>query len=279
MEGTSSPVSVENTVYKNTSSTHSKSKALIILVVIIIFLVAVFIVILIGFLFGRNPITTTLDGSQTLTITPSIILTDNIEGSITASFPTGWSLKTYMDGEQSSKMPDPVIEYKGLGALEIKNAQNKVVFSMTMIYGIGGMATCPVIPQFSDTDPAYIQSIININNETLENPYSYKTIDLTNTSVKDYNLFGLPIRYAGNQLYISINPNTAFSGFNAECSELKNVAQVRSFTSTLPLKIYWTISELGYSENDFYVQYEFESNAATEDMVGLDQVLSTLRAN
>jgi hypothetical protein len=263
----------------------ARSNMLLFLILgIVLILISVCISLFVGFQLGKNSVTI-IDNTIGQTVTPTNnnpVATDIpvsvTSATITANMPAGWSLKTYTDGEQppvnvsGSSLTD---NYQGFGALEIKNAANKVVFSMILATGVGGMPTCPEIPQFLDTDPAYIQHIIKIDNETLASPIDYKIIDLTKSAFKEYNLFGLPVRYVGTQLYIELNPNPSYSGFDAACDELKDIVQLQNFPATGPEKVYWVMN--GSYEKD--TEYEIISNASQEDMAGLDMVLSSIKAN
>lgn len=191
---------------------------------------------------------------------------------VKASIPDRWSIKEYKDGERNSTMSyydDRADNYKGLGALEIINPRNEVVFSMNMIYGIGGSPTCDEIYMFADTELQYINSINDYNNTIYNTPINASIIDLSKSSFKEYNLFGLRIRYIGTDLYI--NSDSAVSpAFNPACDELKNVHKFNDPS------IFFVEDQI----NDGLAAstYIIENKAHIYDMDGLNQILSTIEA-
>jgi len=192
---------------------------------------------------------------------------------IKADIPDNWSIKEYTNGERSKFMIDANYDsiaetYKGLGAIEIINSRNEIVFSMNMIYGIGGTAYCDPIYKFSDTEESYINNILE-GNKALVMPTTAQIKDLSSQNYKEYDLFGINIRYVGTDIYFnSDNSNTTI--FNAKCDEIKEVNMVLD-----PMISYF---DPGLNDGDVTGLYKIISNAHSYDMEGLDQVLSSLRS-
>lgn len=209
--------------------------------------------------------------------TDNIVLVGTIKTSSTLEFvkanlPDRWTIKEYKDGQRSKYMIDANYDsiadtYKGLGAIEIINPRNEIVFSMTMIYGIGGTATCDPIYKFTDTEERYINTILEGNKAN--GVSNAAIIDLTSSDFGDYNLFGLNVRYVGTGIYVNSDYSNT-TNFNPSCDELKDVV-----TLTDP-KIFYVDDNLNDGEATSI--YKIISNPQSYDLEGLHQILSSLKS-
>ncbi len=115
---------------------------------------------------------------------------------LSAQLPKGWRIIEYMDGEGTEYLIKDET-YTGLTGLAIVNPDNKRVFSMMAVTGIG-FAGCPVYAQFKDDNPSYFAEM---EDAAMVVDGSWDIKDYTNVEYSEFEFLGTTIRRISKDYY------------------------------------------------------------------------------
>lgn len=175
---------------------------------------------------------------------------------INARLPEDWRIIEYTDGDGTESLPD-YTEYTGLTAIDIINPENKQVFSIQAVSGIG-FTECFDYPIFPDNNPEYMQEQKEMNEEMGE---ELTTIDYTNTPYSEFLFLNTRFRRVGRKYFY--DTKTDSNNFEPPCVEgILNIEGL-NFKD---------------SENYRYEAYFYgpTEEAMDNDLLVIDQILSTI---
>jgi len=115
---------------------------------------------------------------------------------ISASLPTGWSIVEYFDGDGTDSLPEGFV-YTGLTAIDILNPQNKQVFTLQAISGVG-FAGCPEYPMFSDNGESYLFEQQNASDEMGD---TLNIVDYTGQAYIEFEFLNTTFRRIGEKYF------------------------------------------------------------------------------
>lgn len=185
---------------------------------------------------------------------------------ISAELPQGWTIVEYND-ENGSNMIMSGITYSGLVGLKVFNANNDEMFYLKAVDGIGGLAGCDEVYEFSDTDPAYLA---DGNDTTSSSGITPTVVDLTAETYSEYDIFNHSVRRIERFLYRDAY-DSLYTGFNPGCGIDTSFFEVTSLGYDRVIA--------GVSETGTTYTWEIPSSAPLSDLETLDDVLENLSVN
>jgi hypothetical protein len=184
--------------------------------------------------------------------------TTTFEGEvITAELPEGWNIIEYFDGDGTESLPDSEMTYEGLTALDIVNPENKQVFSLQAVSGIGFIG-CPEYAVFDDDNEAYRFEQENTMDGLGE---ELNTIDYTDTEYSEFELLGVTFRRIDDKYYYDTQEGNNY--FEPPC-----VAGLLTLEG-----LYFTDEDGNIYESYFYGATE---DATSADLPVVDEILESI---
>jgi hypothetical protein len=255
------------------------------LTVLLVILALVILIIIVYLVFFRKQLSPTVGSNTDVTTTPTPALTqaaatDNsalttLTGTyISARFPQGWTFSELQNGEGNDSLSGDGLT--GLTGIQIQNNDGVTLFRIDAMYGVGGTSMCNQIYKFNDTPQAYIDAR-TANNDTNwgtgagGTPNPPGIVDLTAAAYTQLDLLGHEIRIVGTTIYW--NDDTYSPQFNNAfvplCDEdalgFPGLADISFKSPTEP--------------NDHNYTAEIVGNPTAADLLTLEQVLRSLKAN
>ena len=176
---------------------------------------------------------------------------------ITAQLPEGWSIIEYFDGEGTESLPDMGLDYEGLTAIDIISPDNRQVFTIQAVSGIG-FAGCPNYALFDDDSESY-----RFEQESASNDMG-ETLNITDYTGQDYEEFeflGVTFRRIDDKYFYDMREGNNY--FEPPCVE-----------GLLTLEgLYFTDSDGFKYEAYFYGPTE---DATEDDLPIVDQILESI---
>jgi hypothetical protein len=197
------------------------------------------------------------------------IFTGNL---VRAELPKGWEIKEYnSDTKEEQILSDG--EYSGLVSLEILN-DNKIVFSLDGVSGVGYQEICYGILKFPDTDNSYIETkqrsysdyARSMNEESSENLPEQAEIEELGSAYTQINVFDRQARRIGKNLYWNTKDTISF---NPECGAKS------SFIEFTEPKFYSTYNGGQQYTMSLYTA-RINDDVSEEQLLQLDQILDSL---
>jgi hypothetical protein len=193
--------------------------------------------------------------------------TTTFEGDyITAELPQGWTIVEYTD-ENGSDMIMDGMTYSGLVGLKVFNPNSDEMFYLKAVDGIGGLAGCDEVYQFTDSAVAYLGLGNDLTGISGVTP---TIVDLTAQTYSEYTLLGFNIRRIDREIYRDAY-DSDYAGFNAGCGIDQFVFEL----STLSYER--TIA--GSVDSGHTYSWEIPSSAPLTDLDTLDDILESLSIN
>jgi hypothetical protein len=206
------------------------------------------------------------DNSVKATATPVIQKLTGFQGQfVSADLPANWEV---VESSDFSKATVSEGQYQGLAVLWIKYANSNVV-TFKAGYGIGDSGFCQQMFKFTDTDPVYTQTQINLNKE-MDPTNVTNVVDLSNATYTQFTMLGNTVRRIDKTLYFK--NDTANSFFNPSCGFAANYRGLTgvSFSTTTvgkPVKL-----------NGYFVEVTIPASLTAVELQQLDTILQSLKA-
>lgn len=177
---------------------------------------------------------------------------------VTTSYPQGWSVREYFNGDGTDILTKGV-NYTGLTGLKIfKNNTEK--FFVKAVYGIG-FSGCPTYARFEDENPSYY-SQIEIDNQEIGD--TTDVLDYTNTDYIEFDWLGTTFRRIGSEYHYDIREGNNY--FESACVPSLVTLEGLSFTSDGQLSEAYSYDAVeGISEDDLLIIDDILSNMEIVD--------------
>ncbi len=176
---------------------------------------------------------------------------------ITAQLPSGWSIIEYFDGDGTESLPGEAGDYEGLTAIDIISDDNRQVFTLQAVSGIG-FAGCPQYALFEDDNDVYKLEQETMNDEMGE---EMEVLDYTDTEYVEFEFLGVTFRRVGNKYYYDTDEGNNY--FEPPCIE-----------SLLTLEgLYFTDEDGHIYEAYFYGPTEY---SIEDDLPIIDDILESM---
>jgi len=133
--------------------------------------------------------------------TETTTLTEFTGEYLKTKLPEGWTLKEYVDGENTAFLTGGVT-YKGLTGFSIFDENNTRVFKVNGADGIGGTAYCENYYKFADYSASHFDERKALNAELGEPAPT--VVDLSTQTYVQYNVLGVSWRRIENQFYLDL---------------------------------------------------------------------------
>jgi hypothetical protein len=185
------------------------------------------------------------------------VSTDFVGEVLSATLPTGWNIVEYFDGNGTESLPD-MTEYVGLTALDILNPENKQVFTLQAISGVG-FTGCPEYALFSDNGENYLFEQQSASEEMGE---EFNTTDYTNTEYIEFEFLNTTFRRIGKEYFY-------------DTQEGNNYFEPPCVSGLLTLEGLYFEDIDGY-KYEAYV-YGATEDSTEEDLLVVDTILSTVK--
>ncbi|MDD3475114.1 MAG: hypothetical protein PHP08_04450, partial [Candidatus Dojkabacteria bacterium] len=176
---------------------------------------------------------------------------------ITATLPEGWSIVEYFDGDGTESLPDMGLAYSGLTALDIINPENKQVFTLQAVSGIG-FEGCPNYPLFDDDSPSYHAEQESASTEMGE---TLNTTDYTGSDYEEFEWLGVTFRRIDDKYFYDTKEGNNY--FEPPCVD-----------GLLTLEGLYFTDEDGYKYEAYF--YGPTDDATEDDLVIVDQILESM---
>jgi hypothetical protein len=177
---------------------------------------------------------------------------------VTAELPEGWSIIEYFDGDGTESLPDMGLTYSGLTALDIINPENKQVFTLQGVSGIGFIG-CPNYAVFDDDSPSYRAQQESASSEMGE---TLNTIDYTDTEYEEFEWLGATVRRIGDKYYYDTQEGNNY--FEPPCVE-----------GLITLEGLYFTDEDDYKYESYF--YGPTDDSTSDDLVIIDQILQEMQ--
>jgi hypothetical protein len=183
---------------------------------------------------------------------------DKFDGKVLSStkIPTGWRVIEKMDGAGTEYLLEGET-YTGLTGLEIVNPNNKRVFSMMAVTGIG-FAGCSEYVEFADDNPSYRSQM---ESNATEMGDTLNVTDYTNTDYEEFEFLGTTVRRIGDKYFHDTQEGNNY--FEAPC--VAGLITLEGLTYT---------DGSGYQLEAYF--YGAEDTATSGDLLIVDQILGSL---
>jgi hypothetical protein len=176
---------------------------------------------------------------------------------VTAQLPLGWNIIEYFDGNGTESLPGEPSDYNGLTAIDIISDDNRQVFTLQAVSGIG-FAGCPQYALFEDDNDVYKLEQETMNDEMGE---TMEVFDYTDTEYVEFEFLGVTFRRVGDKYYYDTEEGNNY--FEPPCVE-----------GLLTLEGLYFTDESGYIyESYFYGPTEY---ATEEDLPIVDEILESV---
>lgn len=177
---------------------------------------------------------------------------------ISAKLPKGWSIVEYFDGDGTESLPDMEMGYKGITAIDVVNPNNKQVFTIQAVSGIGFVG-CPNYALFSDDNEAYRFEQQNASEEMGE---ALNITDYTNTNYIEFEFLGVTFRRIGEKYFYDMNEGNNY--FEPPCVE-----------GVLTLEGLYFTDEGGHVYEAYF--YGPTDDATSADLLVIDEILGSVK--
>jgi hypothetical protein len=174
-----------------------------------------------------------------------------------AELPDGWSVIEYFDGEGTDSLPGTEMVYEGLTALDIVSPDNRQVFTLQAVSGIGFIG-CPQYAIFEDDNEAYRFEQESTSDELGE---TLNTIDYTDTEYEEFEWLGVTFRRVDDKYYYDTQEGTNY--FEPPCVE-----------GLLTLEGLYFTDEDGYIYESYF--YGPTEDATDADLPTVDMILQSM---
>jgi hypothetical protein len=176
---------------------------------------------------------------------------------ITAQLPLGWNIIEYFDGDGTDSLPGEPSDYNGLTAIDIISDDNRQVFTLQAVSGIG-FAGCPQYALFEDDNNVYKLEQETMNDEMGE---AMEVLDYTDTEYVEFEFLGVTFRRVGDKYYYDTQEGNNY--FEPPCVE-----------GLLTLEGLYFTDESGYIyESYFYGPTEYTTDG---DLPIIDDILESI---
>jgi hypothetical protein len=176
---------------------------------------------------------------------------------ITAQLPLGWNIIEYFDGDGTDSLPGEPSDYNGLTAIDIISDDNRQVFTLQAVSGIG-FAGCPQYALFEDDNNVYKLEQETMNDEMGE---TMEVLDYTDTEYVEFEFLGVTFRRVGDKYYYDTQEGNNY--FEPPCVE-----------GLLTLEGLYFTDESGYIyESYFYGPTEYTTDG---DLPIIDDILESI---
>jgi hypothetical protein len=176
---------------------------------------------------------------------------------ITAQLPLGWNIIEYFDGDGTDSLPGEPSDYNGLTAIDIISDNNRQVFTLQAVSGIG-FAGCPQYALFEDDNNVYKLEQETMNDEMGE---AMEVLDYTDTEYVEFEFLGVTFRRVGDKYYYDTQEGNNY--FEPPCVE-----------GLLTLEGLYFTDESGYIyESYFYGPTEYTTDG---DLPIIDDILESI---
>jgi hypothetical protein len=179
---------------------------------------------------------------------------------VTADLPEGWSIIEYFDGEGTDSLPGPAMEYEGLTALDIISPDNRQVFTLQAVSGIGFMG-CPDYALFEDNNESYQMMHQNTNDEIGE---EMNIIDYTDTEYVEFDWLDVTFRRIDDTYYYDTDEGNNY--FEPPC-----------FEGILTLEGLFFTDQDGYIYESYF--YGPTEDSTLADLTVVDSILASMEIN
>jgi hypothetical protein len=132
---------------------------------------------------------------------------------ITAQLPLGWNIIEYFDGDGTDSLPGEPSDYNGLTAIDIISDDNRQVFTLQAVSGIGFVG-CPQYAKFEDNNESYEFQQESMNEEMGE---EMEIFDYTDTEYVEFEFLDVTFRRIGNKYYYDTQEGNNY--FEPPCVE------------------------------------------------------------
>lgn len=213
----------------------------------------------IPFLEKSNTNTNTQTEETTDDTTVAETQTETFTGeAVTATLPQGWSIQEYFNGEGSDMLTEG-ITYTGLTGLKIFNADDKEMFWLKGVYGIG-FEGCSEYYAFADDNPTYRQQMQDMVDEIGD---TMNINDFSSMPYTEYEWLGHTTRRVANRFYQDQTEGDSY--FEASCFNILVVLDGVSFNTD------------GYDHSGYF--YEFPETITGDQLVQIDGILESMAAS
>jgi hypothetical protein len=176
---------------------------------------------------------------------------------ITAQLPLGWNIIEYFDGDGTDSLPGEPSDYNGLTAIDIISDDNRQVFTLQAVSGIGFVG-CPQYAKFEDNNESYEFQQESMNEEMGE---EMEIFDYTDTEYVEFEFLDVTFRRIGNKYYYDTQEGNNY--FEPPCVE-----------GLLTLEGLYFTDESGYIyEAYFYGPTEYTID---DDLPIIDDILESI---
>lgn len=228
----------------------------LIIVVLLLYIASMKGYIQIPFLSKTDTSTTNTDEKKTddTTATASNTFTGK---TVTATLPSGWSMKEYYDGQGSDYLVEGTV-YKGLTAIKIFNASNSQMFYLEAVNGIGNEG-CSEYYAFADDNPAFRSESQNIADE-VGDPMHVN--DFSTTPYTQFTWLGRTTRRISSKLYLDVTEGNNY--FETSCFNVAVTLKGLQFTD---------------KENNKYEAYfyGFSTTITNDELLKMDDILKSMK--
>jgi len=176
---------------------------------------------------------------------------------VTATLPEGWNIIEYFDGAGTESLPDMGLAYSGLTALDIINPENKQVFTLQAVSGIGFVG-CPNYAIFDDDSPSYRAEQENASDEMGD---TMNTVDYTETDYIEFEFLGVTFRRIGEKYFYDMREGNNY--FEPPCVD-----------GLLTLEGLYFTDEDGYKYEAYF--YGPTEDATENDLLVVDEILESV---
>ena len=210
----------------------------------------------IPFLEKSNTNTNTQTEETTDDTTVAETQTETFTGeAVTATLPQGWSIQEYFNGEGSDMLTEGVT-YTGLTGLKIFNADDKEMFWLKGVYGIG-FEGCSEYYAFADDNPTYRQQMQDMVDEIGD---TMNINDFSSMPYTEYEWLGHTTRRVANRFYQDQTDGNSY--FEASCFNILVNLDGVSFNTD------------GYDHSGYF--YEFPETITGDQLVQIDGILESM---
>lgn len=185
--------------------------------------------------------------------------TQTFEGNyIKADYPDGWRIIEYTDGNGTDSLVSGST-YTGITGLEIKKSDNKTIFKMSGVNGIGGTDACSKYYKFADTPASYYHSVKQTSENLGVTPV---IVDLSNKTYTSFNLFDKRTRRINTTLYWDTQiSNTTFETACGLSSEIWSFGMLKFQSDGIETSAY---------------RIKITSGNSKDELIKLDAILESM---
>lgn len=176
---------------------------------------------------------------------------------LSAELPEDWQVIEYFDGDGTDSLPDTEMSYEGLTALDIVSPDNRQVFTLQGVSGIGFIG-CPQYAIFEDDNEAYRFEQENTMDGLGE---ELDTTDYTDTEYVEFELLGVTFRRIDDKYYYDTQEGNNY--FEPPCVE-----------GLLTLEGLYFTDEDGYIYESYF--YGPTEDATATDLPIVDSILESM---